>query len=71
MDGSQILRAVDDIKKIGIIDNNEENFKNVPKEVFKMLNVLTYENIKEIFENKKDENPKMNQRVTFTVKFNG
>ena len=53
LDGSQVLRAVDDIKKIGIIDNNEENVKNVPKEVFKMLNILTYENIKEIFENKK------------------
>ena len=53
LNGSQVLRAVDDIKKIVIIDNNEENFKNVPKEVFKMLNVLTYENIKEIFENKK------------------
>ena len=70
LDGSQVLRAVDDIKKIGIIDNNEENFKNVPKEVFKMLNVLTYENIKEIFENKKDENPKMDQRVTRSKRIN-
>ncbi len=70
LDGSQVLRAVDDVKKIGIIDNNEENFKNVPKEVFKMLNVLTYENIKEIFENKKDENPKMDQRVTRSKRIN-
>ena len=35
-----------------------------------MLNVLTYENIKEIFENKKDENPKMNQRVTRSKRIN-
>ena len=64
MNGSQVLRDVDDIKKIGIIDNNEENFKNVPKEVFKMLNVLTCENIKKYLKTKKDENPKMDQKVT-------
>jgi len=35
-----------------------------------MLNILTYENIKEIFENKKDENPKMDQRVTRSKRIN-
>jgi hypothetical protein len=57
LDGSQILRAVDDIKKIEVLDSSDSNFNNIPKEVFAMLNIITMDNIVEIFSNKKDETP--------------
>jgi len=57
LDGSQILRAVDDIKKIEVLDSSDSNFNNIPKEVFSMLNIITMDNIVEIFSNKKDETP--------------
>ena len=59
LDGSQILRAVDDIKKIEVLDSSDGNFNNIPKEVFAMLNIITMDNIVEIFSNKKEETPQI------------
>jgi hypothetical protein len=59
LDGSQILRAVDDIKKIEVLDSSDGNFDKIPKEVFAMLNIITMDNIVEIFSNKKEETPQI------------
>ena len=64
LDGSQILRAVDDIKKIEVLDSSDSNFNNIPKEVFSMLNIITMDNIVEIFSNKKDETPQIREPRT-------
>ena len=58
LDGSQILRAVDDLKKIPVLEKNDSPFTEIPNEIFNMLNIITDENIIEIFSKKKDESPK-------------
>ena len=58
LDGSQILRAVDDLKKIPVLERNDSAFTEIPNEIFNMLNIITNENIIEIFSKKKDESPK-------------
>ena len=58
LDGTQIMRAIDNIKKIELINKGEKIFSDIPDEIFNLLNVLTYDNILEIFSKKNDETPK-------------
>ena len=57
-DGSQVLRGVDDIKKIELSNKDNNLFSEIPDEIFKMLNIITHENIIELFSKKQNEIPK-------------
>ena len=57
LDGTQVMRAVDDIKIINVVEDENKLFNTVPKEIFNMLNILTKENIIDIFSKKADETP--------------
>ena len=57
-DGSQVLRGVDDIKKIELSNKDNTLFSEIPDEIFKMLNIITHENIIELFSKKQNEIPK-------------
>ncbi len=52
LDGTQVLRAIDDVKKIEILNSEDDIFNKIPKQVFDMLNIITISNIKDIFSKK-------------------
>ena len=64
LDGTQVLRAIDDVKKIEILNSEDDNFNKIPKQVFDMLNIITISNIKDIFSKKNDETQEIKEPRT-------
>ena len=64
LDVTQVLRAIDDVKKIEILNSEDDNFNKIPKQVFDMLNIITISNIKDIFSKKNDETQEIKEPRT-------
>ena len=64
LDGTQVLRAIDDVKKVEILNSEDDNFNKIPKQVFDMLNIITISNIKDIFAKKNDETQEIKEPRT-------
>ena len=57
VDGSTTLRSNNDVKVFSVLNPNDVSILNIPNEVYNILNIITEENVYDLFSNKFNENP--------------
>ena len=52
------MRSNNDVKVFSVLNPNDVSILNIPNEVYNILNILTEENVYDLFANKVNENPR-------------